>query len=113
VVKLQNLKMEKIKKKFFVFVGKGECVAGCPSYIIFIIIGECWFFFNDQYSPIIKKIQSSKSWYLKIALILSIENPLPRGVVDKAVNTNPEVRGIEPPLKHLHKSKNEFKQSLL
>jgi hypothetical protein len=94
-------------------VGKGECVAGCPSYIIFTIVGECWFFFNDQYSPIIKKIQSSKSWYLKIALILSIENPLPRGVVDKAVNTNPEVRGIEPPLKHLHKSKNEFKQSLL
>jgi hypothetical protein len=104
--------MEKIKN-FFVFVGKGECVAGCPSYIICIIVGEGWFFFNDQYSPIIKKIQSSKSWYLKIALILSIENPLPRGVVDKAVNTNPEVRGIEPPLKHLHKSKNEFKQSLL
>ena len=51
--------------------------------------------------------------YLQIALILSIENPLPRGVVDKAENTNPEVRGIEPPLKHLHKSKNEFKQSLL
>ena len=68
---------------------------------------------KDQRSTIIKKIQSSKSWYLKIALILSIENPLPRGVVDKAVNTNPEVRGIEPPLKHLHKSKNEFKQSLL
>ncbi len=60
-----------------------------------------------------KKIQSSKSWYLQIALILSIENPLPRGVVDKAVNTNPEVRGIEPPLKHLRKSKNEFSYSLL
>jgi hypothetical protein len=104
--------MEKIKI-FFVFVGKGECVAGCPSYIICIMVGECWFFFNDQHSPIIKKIQSSKSWYLQIALILSIENPLPRGVVDKAVNTNPEVRGIEPPLKHLHKSKVEFKQSLL
>jgi hypothetical protein len=56
-----------------------------------------------------KKIQSSKSWYLQIALILSIENPLPCGVVDKAVNTNPEVRGIEPPLKHLLKSKNEFR----
>ncbi|MFN9904239.1 MAG: hypothetical protein ACK55Z_36775 [bacterium] len=44
---------------------------------------------------------------------MSIENPLPRGVVDKAVNSNPEVRGIEPPPKHLHKSKNELKQSLL
>ena len=60
-----------------------------------------------------KKIQSSKSWYLQIAVILSIENPLTRGVVDKAVNTNPEVRGIEPPLKHLHKSKDEFSYSLL
>jgi hypothetical protein len=65
-------------------------VAGCPSLIFFILIGECWFFLNDQHSPIIKKIQSSKSWYLQIALILSIENPLPRGVVDKGVNTNPE-----------------------
>ena len=83
MVKLQNLKMEKIKI-LFVFVGKGECVAGCPSYIICILMGECWFFLNDQHSPIIKKIQSSKSWYLQIALILSIENPLPRGVVDKA-----------------------------
>jgi hypothetical protein len=60
-----------------------------------------------------KKIQSSKSWYLQIALILSIENPLPRGVVDKAVNTNPEARGIEPSLKHLHKTKNELSYSLL
>ena len=100
-------------------MGKGECVAGCPSYNIFILMGECWFFLNDQHSPIIKKnsilkiLVSSKSWYLQIALILSIENPLPRGVVDKAVNLNPEVRGIEPPLKHLHKSKIEFKQSLL
>jgi hypothetical protein len=50
-----------------------------------------------------KKIQSSKSWYLKIALILSIENPVPRGVVIKTVNTNPEVRGIKPTLKHLQK----------
>jgi hypothetical protein len=50
-----------------------------------------------------KKIQSSKSWYLKIALILSIGNSLPRGVVDKAMNTNPEVRGIEPTMKHLRK----------
>ena len=89
-------------------MGKGECVAGCPSYIICILMGECWFFLNDQHLPIIKKIQSSKSWYLQVALILSIENPLPSGVVDKAVNTNPEVRGIEPPLKHLRKSKNEF-----
>ncbi len=87
---------------------KGECVAGCPSYIICILISECWFFLNDQHSPIIKKIQSSKSWYLQIALILSIENSLPRGVVDKAVNTNLEVRGIEPPLKHLRKSENEI-----
>jgi hypothetical protein len=92
---------------------RNTVVAGCPSYNIFILIGECWFFLNDQHSPIKKKFQSSKSWYLQIALILSIENPLPRGVLDKAVNTNPEVRGIEPPLKHLHKSKNEFKQSLL
>jgi hypothetical protein len=53
-----------------------------------------------------KKIQSSKSWYLKIALILNIENPLPRGVVDKAVNTNPEERGIEPTMKHLQDSEN-------
>ena len=60
-----------------------------------------------------KKIQSSKPWYLKIALILNIENPLPRGLVVKAVNTNPEVRGIEPPLKHVHKSKNEFSYPLL
>jgi len=104
--------MEKIKN-FSCFVGKGECVAGCPIYIICILMGECWFFLNDQHSPIIKKIQSSKSWYLQIALILSIENPLPRGVVDKTVNTNPEVRGIEPPLKHLRKSKNEFNYSLL
>jgi hypothetical protein len=44
-----------------------------------------------------KKIQSSKSWYLKIALILSIENPLPRGVVDRTVNTNPEERRLSPP----------------
>jgi hypothetical protein len=94
--------MEKIKF-FFVFVEKGECVAGCPSYIIYILVGKCWFFLNDQHSPIIKKFQSSKSWYLKIALILSIENPLPRGVVVKAVNTNPEVRGIEPTMKHLRK----------
>jgi hypothetical protein len=56
VVKLQNLKMEKIKIFFLVFVGKGECVAGCPSYNIFILMGECWFFLNDQHSPIIKKI---------------------------------------------------------
>ncbi len=54
-----------------------------------------------------KKIQSSKSWYLKIALILSTENPLPRGVVDKAVNINPEVRGIELTMKHLRKSEND------
>jgi hypothetical protein len=60
-----------------------------------------------------KKVQSSKSWYLQIALILSIENPLPRGVVDKAVNINPEVRGIEPPLKHVLKSKNKLSYSLL
>ncbi len=85
-----------------------EAVAGCPSYIICILISECWFFLNDQHSPIIKKIQSSKSWYLQIALILSIENPLPRGVVDKAVNTNPEGRVIELPLKYLRKSKNEI-----
>jgi hypothetical protein len=83
-------------------------VAGCPSYIFFILVGECWFFLNDQHSPIIKKIQSSKSWYLKIALILSIENPLPRGVVVKAVNTNPEVRGIEPTMKHLQKNENNL-----
>jgi len=76
-------------------------VAGCPSYIIYIIIGECWFFFNDQYSPIIKKIQSSKSWYLKIALILSIENPLPRGVVVRTANTNPGGAWIEPTMQHL------------
>ncbi len=44
-----------------------------------------------------KKIQSSKSWYLKIALILSIENPLPRGVVVRTVNNNPEERGSSPP----------------
>ena len=113
MVNIQKFKKWKKLKNFLVFVEKGECVAGCPSYIICIIMGECWFFLNDQHSPIIKKIQFSKSWYLQIALILSIENPLPRGVVDKAVNTNPEVRGIEPPLKHLHKSKNEFKQSLL
>ncbi len=87
--------------------GKFCTVAGCPSYNIYILIGECWFFLNDQHSPIIKKIQSSKSWYLQIALILSIENPLPRGVVDKAVNTNPEVRGIEPPMKQLRISKND------
>ena len=84
-----------------------------PAILFYILKGEFWFFLNDQHSPIIKKIQSSKSWYLQIALILSIENPLPCGVVDKAVNLNPEVRGIEPPLKHLHKSKIEFKQSLL
>jgi hypothetical protein len=88
-------------------------VAGCPSDIIYILVGECWFFLNDQHSPIIKIIQSSKSWYLKIALILSIENPLPRGVVVKAVNTNPEVHGIEPTMKHLQKSKNDLNQSLL
>ena len=52
----KNLKMKKLKKKFFVFVGKGECVAGCPSYNNFILMGECGFFFNDQHSPIIKKI---------------------------------------------------------
>ena len=87
-------------------MGKGECVAGCPSYIILIMVGECRFVFNDQHSPIIKKkFQSSKSWYLQIALILSIENPLPSGVVDKAVNTNPEVRGIEPPMKQLQNRK--------
>ncbi len=78
-------------------------VAGCPSDIIYILVGECWFFLNDQHSPIIKKIQSSKSRYLKIALILSIENPLPHGVVVKAGNTIPEVRGIEPTMKHLRK----------
>jgi hypothetical protein len=53
-----------------------------------------------------KKIQSSKFWYLKIALILNIENPVPRGVVDKAVNTIPEVRGIEPTMKLLQTSEN-------
>jgi hypothetical protein len=100
---IKNSKMEKIEIFFFVFVEKGECVAGCPSYNIYILVGECWVFSSDQHLPIIKKIQSSKSWYLQIALILSIENPLPRGVVDKAVNTNPEVRGIEPPMKHLRK----------
>jgi hypothetical protein len=94
-------------KFFFVFVEKGECVVGCPSYIIFMLVGECWFFLNDQHSPIIKKIQSSKSWFLKIALILTIENPLPRGVVDKAVNTIPEVLGIEPTMKHLRKLEND------
>jgi hypothetical protein len=52
---------------------------------------------KDQRSTIIKKIQSSKSWYLKIALILSIENPLPRSVVVRTVNTNPEERGSSPP----------------
>ncbi len=87
--------------------GGGVCpdnaVAGCPSYNIYILVGECWVFSSDQHLPIIKKIQSSKSWYLQIALILSIENPLPRGVVDKAVNTNPEVSWIEPPMKHLRK----------
>ncbi len=109
-IKIQKWKKFKI---FFVFGEKGECVAGCPNFNIYILVGECWFFLNDQHSPIIKKIQSSKSWYLQIALILSIENPLPHGVVDKAVNTNPEVHGIDPPLKHLRKSKNEFNYSLL
>ncbi len=72
-----------------------------PAILFYILKGECWFFLYDQHSPIIKKIQSSKSWYFQIALILNIENPLSRGVVDKAVNTYPEVRGIEPPMKHL------------
>jgi len=72
-------------------------------YIIFIVklIGERWFFSKDQRSPIIKKIQSSKSWYLKIALILSIENPLPRGVVVRTANTNPGGAWIEPTMQHL------------
>jgi hypothetical protein len=106
---VKAIKIQKWKKlkNFFVFVEKGECVAGCPSYNIYILVGECWFFLNDQHSPIIKKFQSSKSWYLQIALILSIENPLPCGVVDKVVNINWEVRGIEPPMKQLHKSKND------
>jgi hypothetical protein len=53
-----------------------------------------------------KKIQSSKSWYLKIALILCIKNSLPRGVVDRTVNTNLEQRGMEPTMQHLRKSEN-------
>ncbi len=48
-----------------------------------------------------KKIQSSKSWYLKIALILSIENPLPRGVVVRTANTHPGEARIEPTMQHL------------
>ena len=72
-------------------------------YIIFIVklIGERWFFLKDQRSPIIKKIQSSKSWYLKIALILSTENPLPRGVVVRTANTHPGGARIEPTMQHL------------
>ncbi len=38
----------------------GKIVAGCPSYDISILIGECWFFSNDQHSPIIKKISILK-----------------------------------------------------
>ncbi len=58
-----------------------------------------------------KKIQSSKSWYLKIALILSIENPLPRGVVVRTVNTNPEELESSPPCniyKSAKNSKNKY-----
>jgi hypothetical protein len=39
-------------------------------------------------------------------MILSIENPLSRGVVDRTVNTNPDERGIELTMQHLQKSKN-------
>jgi hypothetical protein len=39
-----------------IFGGGNPTVAGCPSYNIFILMGECWFFLNDQHSPIIKKI---------------------------------------------------------
>ncbi len=71
-------------------------------YIILIVklVGERWVLLKDQRSPIIKKIQSSKSWYLKIALILSIENPLPRGVVVRTANTNPRGARIEPTMQH-------------
>ncbi len=44
-------------------------------------------------------MQSSKSWYLKIALILNIKNPLPRGVGDGTADTNPKEQ-------HLRKSGN-------
>jgi hypothetical protein len=64
-------------------------------------------FANNKKNSILKILVSSNS------PDFDFENPLPRGVVDKAVNTNPEVRGIEPPLKHLRKSKNEFDYSLL
>ena len=37
-------------------VRETEVVAGCPSYNIFVLMGECWFFLIDQHSPIIKKI---------------------------------------------------------
>jgi len=61
------LKISKIKKKkfFFVFVEKGECVAGCPSHTIYILVGECWFFLNDQHSPIIKKFNPQNLGILK------------------------------------------------
>ncbi len=59
VKNINNSKMEKIEI-FFVFVEKGECVAGCPSYTIYILVGECWFFLYDQHSPIIKKISILK-----------------------------------------------------
>ncbi len=100
----KNLKMEKIKI-FSCFCGERGMCGRMPQLCCLHINGWMLAFHSFIHSPIIKKIQSSKSWYLQIALILSIENPLPRGVVDKVVNTNPEVRGIEPPLKHLHKSK--------
>ncbi len=92
----------------FFFYFHVRVVAGCPSYIIYILVEKCWFFLKrPTFANNKKKIQSSKSWYLKIALIFSIENLLPRGVVDKAVNTNPEVRGMEPTMKRLQKSEND------
>ncbi|MFN9900807.1 MAG: hypothetical protein ACK55Z_18900 [bacterium] len=55
MVKLQNLKMEKIKKIFLFLWGKGNVWQDAPAILLVIIVGECGFFFNDQYSPIIKK----------------------------------------------------------
>jgi hypothetical protein len=73
-------------------------ILAVSNYILLFVklVGERLVFLKDQRSPIIKKIQSSKSWYLKIALILSIENPLPRGVVVRTVNTHQGERGSSP-----------------
>jgi hypothetical protein len=58
-----------------------------------------------------KKIQSSKSWYLKIALILIIENPLPRGVVDRMVKHLPGGVRTVPTMQHLKNSRKTSKQT--